>query len=308
MSWGRVDDRMPEHPKWAALEREHGPRVWADAMAVWAVVLCYANRNETDGAIEETLLARSTPLGRGAVKAAEAMVSVRLMDRTEHGFRLHDFLSYNPSAEKKKAERAADSARKAASKSAPSPTGIRPESERSPAVAVPDSAPPTRARAPALTPASRPVPSRPDPMEISHERSSVDQVGRDSTTLPALGRVLDGFKRRWQAKLDASGSRLGDMWPGALEHRGRADAIAIEFASDPAALEASLDGYFASDDPFVSKPSVRWNFKTWANDPRRWISARTEPQVDMAALTARIPRAQITDANDEMALPPRRRA
>lgn len=143
MSWGRIDDRMPEHPKWSALERQTDARTWANALAVWTCVLCYANRNETDGEIEAHVLARLTPLGRDALKAADAMVEARLMTRTEHGYALANFTEYNPSRAKKEAEREADRSRKSAGgkasvasrrqpESGKLPGGIRPESDRIP--------------------------------------------------------------------------------------------------------------------------------------------------------------------------------
>jgi hypothetical protein len=85
---------------------------------------------------------------------------------------------------------------------------------------------------------------------------------------------MRGFGSRWQAKRDASGQLLGDLWPGFGKHATKADAIASAYADKPAALDASLDAYFASDDPFLAK--VRWNFATWASDPERW--ARDQPR------------------------------
>lgn len=111
MSWGRVDDTMPEHRKWAALEEQFGARTWADAMAVWLCVLCHANRNETDGEIPTSQLVRLTPLGKGATKAADAMVAVGLMRRTESGYAIHDFTDYNPSKRDREEKRKADAER-----------------------------------------------------------------------------------------------------------------------------------------------------------------------------------------------------
>lgn len=112
MSWGRIDDRMPEHRKWAAIEEAHGARVWADAMALWLCVLCHANRNETDGEIPRVTLSRLTPIDpKSAIRAADAMCEVGLMSKIDNGYRLHDFTSYNPSRAEKESARAAEAER-----------------------------------------------------------------------------------------------------------------------------------------------------------------------------------------------------
>ena len=292
MSWGRIDDRMPEHPKWTALERQFGSKVWAEAMAVWSVVLCYANRNETDGAIEETLLARITPLGRGALKAADAMCEVRLMDRTEHGFRLHDFLAYNPSAEKKKADRLADAARKVTPKPATVPDGLRPDSERSPSGSVPDSAPPTRARGRARTPASRPVPSRPDPVgrgDLSRE-SSIDQVAGepDSATTTRKAEALRSAASAAFAQRGIAAPRDCNNLDGAVWHElaKRLDEPAL------AAHGAALDVFTKMLAAFIDDPRAKaagYPLGWVSARPAQYLSARVEPAADIARLLAGIP-------------------
>lgn len=130
-----------------------------------------------------------------------------------------------------------------------------------------------------------------DPEKISGARGSPDLVtpARPAAPLPdslPLARVLRGFADRWNAKR-IDGMALGPGWPGIGKHSAAADRVAAAYADRPADLDASLDGYFASEDPFVAK--VRWNFATWAQDPGRYASARVEPAADIARLLAGIP-------------------
>lgn len=198
MSWGKIDDRLPEHPKWMELERKVSPRVWANALATWVVVLCYANRNETDGEIESTLLARISPIGRDALAAADALVDVRLMEKTEHGYRLHDFTEYNPSKAKKVADRKADANRKSGPKPLKAPNGIRTESERTtsgfqePANRIPD------------TPA-RPGPT--PPHGDLKRAADLDQVAREPSAASPFHERLEWTSATFRAAFEATGEK-----------------------------------------------------------------------------------------------------
>jgi len=110
MSWGRVDDGMLEHRKWVQLE-ERGARVWADCLAVWVACLGYAARQATDGHVPSAWLIRATPLGRAALKSADALVEVGLFERHDDGYVMHDFLEYNESRAERNARREATAAR-----------------------------------------------------------------------------------------------------------------------------------------------------------------------------------------------------
>jgi hypothetical protein len=186
VSWGRIDDKLPEHPKWVELEEKHGPRVWADALALWVVVVCYCNRHETDGVIRAAALKRICPMAeRDASRAIGALVGVRLLDRVDAGFCIHDFLDFNKSAEERRAEREADKARKKCKRGPPpsggNPGGVRPESEPD---SGQESEPPSGgnpggalARAPGGA-RVLPVPSRPVPRSDLPGDRGDDLVGR----------------------------------------------------------------------------------------------------------------------------------
>lgn len=94
MTWVKIDDAMPEHPKVVGLSDA--------AFRVHISAICYAARNETDGRVSA-----------GAVRQfrwqrrVRELVEARLWDPTEDGFAIHDYLDYNPSREQVAAERKA---------------------------------------------------------------------------------------------------------------------------------------------------------------------------------------------------------
>jgi hypothetical protein len=104
MTWVRIDDQFPDHPK----------VIQAGPMASWLYVcgLAYANRYLTDGFIPDRQAVRlvdtddSEPLVR-------RLVDTGLWERVEGGYQIHDYLEYQPSSEKVKAERAASAERQA---------------------------------------------------------------------------------------------------------------------------------------------------------------------------------------------------
>lgn len=113
----------------------------------------------------------------------------------------------------------------------------------------------------------------------AREREATD----DDTSRGAIARVLNAFATAWQRK-------LGDAWPGVGKHRDRLDRIARELVQRPdgeAWLQASIAGFFESDDPFVKR--TRWNFGTWSHDPGRYVPTRSEPAADALAMLAGVP-------------------
>ena len=343
MSRGRNDDVQLENAKWRLLERD--ARLWADGIALWNACTQYANRASTDGLVERARLVKLTPMKDARVIAVAEALCDTVPEGKEHGlferrpngdYYIHDFLKFN----KSRAQKEHEDAEKEASKEA---DRLRKQRERAEAKAAvsgemsgrTNAGRPSgqasdvqsdvrglsgglsedrpragaRGRAGALARAPDPVPSRPVPT-TSAEKISNGEIfdTRSGEQASPLERVIGGFARRYNAKTDPAGKPLGAGWMGVGQHRGAADRVADLYANRLDELEASLDGYFASVDPFVVK-QARWNFATWVADPGKWASARVEPEVDMAALTARIPRAVIdADRDDEMVLPPRRRA
>ncbi len=107
MSWHRVDDGFPEHPKLGPLEQD--PRLWADALALWLAGACYCRRAGTGGFVSDERLVRLTPMSpRRARTVAKALAEravatpggAGLFERVEGGYRFHDWEDYGPASER----------------------------------------------------------------------------------------------------------------------------------------------------------------------------------------------------------------
>lgn len=85
MTWVRIDDSMPEHPKMVALtDRAFRQHVSA---------LCYCNRNLTDGAIPDKIAHRLVTSGK---RFAAELVDAGIWDKTVDGYQIHDYEDYQP--------------------------------------------------------------------------------------------------------------------------------------------------------------------------------------------------------------------
>ncbi len=85
MTWLRIDDAFPQHPKLVELARSDR---WT-----WLEILAYCARYKTEGRVPSAI--------REAVPAASPkllarFVDVGLLDEHEHGLEVHDWRDYNP--------------------------------------------------------------------------------------------------------------------------------------------------------------------------------------------------------------------
>lgn len=105
MSWVRLDDRFPRHPKTLAAIAAGGP----DAGWLWACGLAWCSDYLTDGFIPSSALDSVAPglRGKKVEKAAQALVTAGLWFFSENVFRVHDYHQWNPSADEQKAKRKA---------------------------------------------------------------------------------------------------------------------------------------------------------------------------------------------------------
>lgn len=140
--WAKLDDALMDHPKFL--------RVGPLGLALWVSGLLYCARNLTDGFIPENkvsslvqwsymdpdrgpavvTLGVTCDIPVGMVESAivaDTLVSARLWQRAVGGYRMHDYLDYQPSRESVMAKRAADAERKVKSRSKVTP-GIRRDS------------------------------------------------------------------------------------------------------------------------------------------------------------------------------------
>lgn len=96
MSWLRVDDDFPHHPKVMALS--------AQAVALWLAACCWSSRYETDGHLPSEIVKR---LPWHAPEAVAELVAAGLWEGSEGGWQIHDFLKFNPSREQREGKRVA---------------------------------------------------------------------------------------------------------------------------------------------------------------------------------------------------------
>lgn len=100
MTWVRLDEAMPEHPKIAALSDS--------AFALFVTSLCYANRNLTDGFIPYGVGHGQLRFCEGnPVPAIRELEAAGLWDEIDGGWQVHDFADYQPSRESVLADREA---------------------------------------------------------------------------------------------------------------------------------------------------------------------------------------------------------
>jgi hypothetical protein len=85
VTWVRLDDSMPEHPKMVGLT----DRAFRQHIAA----LCYSNRNLTDGAIPLVIAHRLVTSGK---RHAGELVTAGIWDTTNDGYQIHDYEDYQP--------------------------------------------------------------------------------------------------------------------------------------------------------------------------------------------------------------------
>lgn len=94
MTWVKLDDQFPDHPKIEA----------AGPLAAWLYVcgLCYCAEHLTDGLIPASKAVRLAPVHG---KHIDRLVEVGLWTRVPDGYRIHDYLDFQPSGEQVRRER-----------------------------------------------------------------------------------------------------------------------------------------------------------------------------------------------------------
>ena len=143
MTWAKLDDCFPDHPKIV----EAGPL----GMAVHVAGICYCARYLTDGHITRKAARRLIDLDElgDITQVIDTLVAVGLWITTADGYLINDFLEYNPSRADVEAQREKRTA--AAKKAANTRWGCEPQCE-SHANRIPD-------RIDMFMHPSRPVPS-----------------------------------------------------------------------------------------------------------------------------------------------------
>ncbi len=96
MSWFRLDDEMPTHPK---IGDAGGDAAW-----LWICAGCWCAKWGTNGRIPKHQIPRISDR-RSPMKLAERLVSAGLLEESGDYFVVHDYLEYQPSADEVRAMR-----------------------------------------------------------------------------------------------------------------------------------------------------------------------------------------------------------
>lgn len=97
MTWVKLDDDFPEHPK--------VDRLSDAAFRLHVAAMCHCSRLLTDGYVGQERVSRLVPRFRPA--QVVELTDAGLWEPADCGWQIHDYLLYQPTAEKVKAERAA---------------------------------------------------------------------------------------------------------------------------------------------------------------------------------------------------------
>lgn len=100
MSWFRLDDGMPWHPKIAA--------AGGDAAWLWVCAGCYSAKHDLNGRVPKSIMGQLTDRKQSARLAAR-LVAAGLLEEVGDYYVLHDYLEFNPSADEVAARRVARS-------------------------------------------------------------------------------------------------------------------------------------------------------------------------------------------------------
>lgn len=196
MPWVRISDDFGTHPKVIAA----GPM----ALALHVRMICHCARHLTDGAISPSVLdsVAADFHGRKAVtKLVKRLLDVRLWERGRrgNGFKIHDYLDYNPSRRAVLAQRKAASERMAKARVSKCSPELREKFARSSPYPVPVPVPVPTTTTP-LTPKDPPAEQQPlgtasGPDEPCADCLTAIRVLNDSTcqSYPGAGRQREAL-------------------------------------------------------------------------------------------------------------------
>lgn len=275
MTWVRVDDAAPLHPKLL----KAGP----EAAWLWVCGLAHCNRSATDGVIEKVFLPALFPSGawnlRRLSQLADRLVEVRLWIDCGESYRVHQYEDQQETAMKEQVEarREYDRSRKKALRAAQK-SGTRPAN-------VPDTSAAKREVSPDPGPA-RPVPYSDPSLREGSARTSEDSAKVMGLARPSMPRLalVQAMAAKYSERVLAL---TGKHWagPSVIEAIGRGapplanrnaaehlDSLAAWAESDPdplALFVRVLDG--AAADEWVASKGLP--LKSLAENPARWVSA-----------------------------------
>jgi hypothetical protein len=109
--WSKLADELQDHPKLIAAGDALGRNGTAIALGVYTFAILYSNRQLTDGHLSAAFVKHLRIVDR-PLTVAHALVAAGLWDKTDDGFRIHDFLDFNFTRAAVRQRRQADLKRK----------------------------------------------------------------------------------------------------------------------------------------------------------------------------------------------------
>jgi hypothetical protein len=216
MAWAKFDDRYDDHRK-VILAVERSPL----AGVLHAHGITYSARHETDGYVDAVFLTRYRGIrsAREVDQAVTVLVDGGLWHPDGDGWRVHDYLDFNPSHESLATRRAKDAARKAAKLAA----GRAAEAAQTPRGVVEESAPEQSgaSRGQALPVPALPVPTLSPPAPHGgRERDRAEWWGEYTAWAERHFPGVDARHVRWaQDRLAAVDRESHDAIRRGLERR-----------------------------------------------------------------------------------------
>ena len=93
VTWFKVDDQLADHPKVMGLGDDR-----LSALGLWTICGTYSAKHLTDGFVPQSAVQLYG--GPRWQRIVDALVRVGLLEAVSGGYRMHDFLDYNPSRQK----------------------------------------------------------------------------------------------------------------------------------------------------------------------------------------------------------------
>lgn len=215
MTWVRIDDGAPEHPKQIAVG---APAAW-----LWVCGLCYCNRQKkSTGFIPAAKVPLLYPFARpGAEALAEKLVEAGLWEKAAGGYQIHDYGEYQPKADVDLSAKRAEAGRVGGQRSGEA----RRKQVASPIEASNEANAEATIEAPAKPPVEAPSRSHPIPSNTSPSSSSISSLISQSSLVsaPSQPRAREDFDPADKAVRLVLARR--DLWPA--EYVTDAEIVAV---------------------------------------------------------------------------------
>lgn len=212
MGWVKLDDNYRNHPKIV--------KAGADGMALDIAGMCYSAAYLTDGFVPDSAVTTLYPV-KSAKRVADRLVTVGRWERDDdhNGYWIHDYLDYNPPADKVLADREKEREKKRNRRRNPDgtyagiPKGVPGGQNGGHPHGLPEGVPS--------------IPSRPVP-SVVNPSSDLHQLAPESET-PMDDLELERLTRSWQNVLHAKGSDppLEAVREAVRESRRKADVNVV---------------------------------------------------------------------------------